>query len=55
MHTACILFLYSVQIDLLWLVSYASLIKKKTEEEGEEDDDEQFGKLHITSLPIMYF
>ena len=35
--------------DLVWLLSYASLIKEgeeEEEEEEEEEDDEQCGKLH---------
>ena len=34
--------------ELVWLVSYASLIKEGEgeEEEEEEEDDEQCGKLH---------
>ena len=32
--------------ELVWLVSYASLIKEGGEEEEEEEDDEQCGKLH---------
>ena len=34
--------------ELVWLVSYASLIKEgEGEEEEEEDEDEQCGKLHL--------